>query len=770
MIIINVFSKRPLCLACSVFLLSSIIGLFLTPVLKLIVFGCSLLLAVLISVLCLAFKKIKPYRALCIGLSAFMIALALISSFFYFDITADSFEEYYYEEHDIEAIVVSERYLGANFSGYDIIVVGIDGEDTYHKAVLECTYGSVLRPGFAFRAKAAGYPFEDTMGSYDQKLAMHSDKIFIRYESVDENNVAITDEGVFHPTVFFSGLNQRLSRVFYLNLDEDTAAMSSALLLGNKDQLDNTVCRDFTRAGASHVLALSGMHMSIIMGLFMLLLKKLRVKPEIIAVILIFVSFFYLFLTGVPISAARSVIMLLCVYLSMLSSRKSDPLTSLSLAGAVLMLIFPGAVIDAGFWMSYSATLGLLVYLTAFERYMMELIRPFDRLRFILKPLTRLLSVFMAGLFAIIPLIVVLCVFIRRISLFSIISSVVLAIPASGVILLSVLLLCFSSVPWISDVIGSALRILTEFMTEYCAEISDIENVVFSVNYPFAVIAAVILGLTVIYSLSVKVRNLFVSLIPFAAAIVIFISAIFIYNAADSKNINVSYINTSSNSDMIVMSKGGEAIICDIGNGSGDSYYQAVPYVYDGRATEIKAIILTRYTRAHSGTLYDVFSNEKVRELWIPEPKNQDDYHKMVPIVSLAESFGVDVYMYEDGEGLYVFNYTNIKVFHYYLERSVVPVSVVSVSTRSKRLLYCAPGFNECEEAEEINKLLSKSEYVIFGNCGPKTKTAYSVPESNEADIIVFSDKIRAAYFEANGTDNPMLVYVPDSCRILLQE
>ena len=729
-----------------------------------------MLFFVAILVFYFVFKKIKPYNALCLCLTSAMIVLSLISSFVYFDVIENSFDEYYYKNHYIEGFVVSERFSGANYSGYDIIVTGIDGEDTYHKAILECSYGSVLRAGNAFCANVGAFPFEDTFGSYNEKLAMHSDKIFICYESVEESGVRIKEESVFHPTVFFANINYKLSRVFFSTLDKDTAAMSSALLLGNKDKLDDVVQRDFTRAGASHILALSGMHMSIIMGIFMLVLKKLRVKTKIISFILIALSLFYLFLTGVPVSAARSVIMLLCVYLSMLWGREADSLTSLSVAGALLMLIFPGAVIDAGFWMSYSATLGLLVYLPAFNSFVGTLILPYERLKVILKPVTYVLSAFMASVFATVPLIAVLCVFIRRISLYSIISSVVLSIPSSGVILFSLLYLIFAPIPSVSGVIAAVLKTLTAFMTDYCAEISDLENVVISVNYPFAIIAAILIGLTLVFSLSVKVRNLFVSLIPFAVAIAIFISAIFIYNALESKNINVSYINTSSNSDMLVMSKGCQAVICDIGNGSNQSYYLTIPSVYEARATEIKAIVLTRYTRAHSGTLYGVFSSQKVRELWLPIPTSRDDYHKMTPLVSLADRFGVDVYIYEDKESLHIFDYTDVKVSHCYIERSAVPISTVSIATRSERFLYCAPGFNESENVETTNQLLANSDYVLFGNCGPKTKRPYSLPENNEARYIIFSDKTRVAYFDSKNAEDATFVYVSDRCSINIRE
>ena len=56
------------------------------------------------------------------------ISLSLFSSYMYFDVVEDSFERYYFEKHEIEATVISTRYVDSNISGYDIVVKRIDGE------------------------------------------------------------------------------------------------------------------------------------------------------------------------------------------------------------------------------------------------------------------------------------------------------------------------------------------------------------------------------------------------------------------------------------------------------------------------------------------------------------------------------------------------------------------------------------------------------------------------------------------------------------------
>ena len=132
-------------------------------------------------------------------------------------------------------------------------------------------------------------------------------------------------------------------------------------------------------------------------------------------------------------------------------------------------------------------------------------------------------------------------------------------------------------------------------MTDYCAKVSDIDNVMISLNYPFATIAAIVLGVTFAYSMIKKSKNMFRSLIPFALSLVLFVSAMYVYNYSEKDKVNVSYINVSSTADMLVISSNGETIICDVGAGSNSSYYATLDSVNEARSTEIRAIIISKY-------------------------------------------------------------------------------------------------------------------------------------------------------------------------------
>ena len=768
----NIFHNRPLFLSCMAFLLFSIIGYFTPSGYKILLISVALLVAAIFVLIYFILKRVSKYVLLCVVLSSILSATAIASSYVYFDVAAKGVEKYHDEYHDIEAIVIDSSYPDNTISVFEVVVTQIDGESTYHKAMLSCKYTLPLSKGYKIEAKGVlGTGFDSSSGSYNEKLAMYSDKIFIEYVSEDEFSIDIIDTKVFHPRLYFETLNGEITDIFSYWLDGQTASICSAIFLGNRDALSDTVKRDFTRAGASHILALSGMHMSIIMGFFMLLLKKLGVSRKKIGIILSVCAIFYLCITGVQISAARSVIMLLCVYASWLFDTVSDSLTSLSVAAVVLMLIFPGSVIDGAFWMSFAATLGILVYTTPFTDYMKRLVGQYNWHPAIKKWSVKIISLIAVSVFATIPLIIVLCVFIKQYSFYSIVSSIALALPTAGIIIMSLLLVIFSQIGFIATVISAILVRLADVMVSFCAWISNRENAIVSLNYPFILIIALLLGIALIYSLAVKRRNIFVSLIPFVSVVVLFVAMISLYNGTGKGKIDVTYVNVNESSDMLVLTDNvGNAVICDVGNGSNTSYYKALDVIYDAKAVEVKAIVLTRYLNYHNSSLHMMFTKEKVRELWLPYPQNEKDLGIMKMLASKAERYGVKVFIYEEGEALSLFENTNMRINSYNIDRSVKPIATVCIITDKEVLTYCSSAYNECDEIAEIERRLKNSNFIVFGDFGPKIKTSYSIPKNDRTEYIVFSNSTRAEYYENSGMEDIQYRIVPDSCRIRLSE
>ena len=745
------------------FLLFGVLGFFIGAIAKIIVISIAILLLV-VSVILFICRKIGRYSSLQIFLCLSAIIFSTLISLVYFNINAISFEEYYGQEHTITATVTDEIYDSGNLSAYKIKVETLDGKRNPHTAELKCYYNASFVVGDRFETTAiAGNTEEEYPTRYNTQLSSLSDGVFITYSSYDEGAVRLLDSKAPGISVIFSKINSYFSRILTSSISGEEGKLASAILLGNRDLLSDMTSRDFSRAGVSHILAISGLHMSILMGTFMMLLKKLRVKTKIIAVVMIFLSLSYLALTGFSVSATRSVIMLSIVYLSMLASVPSDPLTSLSVAGVIIVLISPGSILDAGFWMSFSATFGILSYMPAHKKFTDNLILSMPGFKSFLKIPMSILSVLASGVFAIIPLIIVMCIFIREMSVFSVLSSALLSLPTAFLIILSLIFIPLSKIPYVSYVIAQAIRAIAGFMLSYCAKISNVNGAMVSINYSFSYIFAAILVLALLFSLIFKFRNPFISLIPYIAALLIFVGAITTYEFSTKDTVKISYLNCSSTADMIVISNQRDAIICDIGNGSNKSFNIALNEVYNARATEIRAVMLTHYENSYPSSLYKLFSTIKVWELWLPTPQTEEDYNVMIPIVEKANRADVKVYTFTTDSTLSAFSFVNIELKLDKIARSKEEIVLLTVYGRKDRFTYASPAFNESNLLDDANRYFGKSDYVVFGNKGAKTHCTYSIPENTGISAIAFADNIRAANFEqSNNSADIQYFLVPE--------
>lgn len=139
------------------------------------------------------------------------------------------------------------------------------------------------------------------------------------------------------------------------------APLIKAILLGDKSDLDVDVKRAFINTGAMHMLAVSGLHVGIIVMLLGLMFKYLfafRGKNTAF-IIMILLLWFYAFLTGFSASVVRAVVMFTILILAQLLRRGYQPINSLSIAAFVVLLVDPLAIFDIGFQLSFLAMVGI---------------------------------------------------------------------------------------------------------------------------------------------------------------------------------------------------------------------------------------------------------------------------------------------------------------------------------------------------------------------------------------------------------------------------
>ena len=155
-----------------------------------------------------------------------------------------------------------------------------------------------------------------------------------------------------------------IDRLESSGLDDESLALSSALILGRKDMLSWERRHQFSEAGASHLLALSGLHMGILYGvLYLLMVRWFRhsrwnwfILPPVLLII-----WGYTLIAGMSTSLIRASIMLSILTICSLDERHTSSIHVLALSALIMLMLDPGCIFDIGFQLSYLAVLFILL-------------------------------------------------------------------------------------------------------------------------------------------------------------------------------------------------------------------------------------------------------------------------------------------------------------------------------------------------------------------------------------------------------------------------
>lgn len=170
-----------------------------------------------------------------------------------------------------------------------------------------------------------------------------------------------------NPVLSFSiYLRRQLDALLKESIDERREyGISSALILGVKDELDNSIRDAYAQTGTMHVLAVSGLHVGLIYGILAFLLagfKRTAKQRTVYAAVILGVLWLYAFITGLSPSVLRAAFMFSLISVAMVSRRRHNIYNTLAIAAFALLWYNPYFLLEVGFQLSFLALLGI-VYL-----------------------------------------------------------------------------------------------------------------------------------------------------------------------------------------------------------------------------------------------------------------------------------------------------------------------------------------------------------------------------------------------------------------------
>jgi len=195
---------------------------------------------------------------------------------------------------------------------------------------------------------------------------------------------------------FRDKVHRYVNNVLKDNLNEDNAEISFAVLFGQKYGLSKDISEMFSYAGISHILAVSGLHIGVLVTLIWFVLSKCKVNKYVRLVLFGLILIFYSYLCMFSPSVCRASIMAFVLAMCKCFFWEYDILSSLSIAGIIILLVDPLALFTVSFQLSFMCIFAIITFAPALNKL-------FDKIK-VPKFLASSLAVSIAVNIAILPI------------------------------------------------------------------------------------------------------------------------------------------------------------------------------------------------------------------------------------------------------------------------------------------------------------------------------------------------------------------------------
>lgn len=331
--------------------------------------------------------------------------------------------------------------------------------------------------------------YDDAFKSYGS----FSDRVYVNAKLNYLKNVGRT---VRSPMKYVVDLRKHISNTMVRYLGNYLGGLSVALSTGSKKLLDEGIKSAFTTLGVSHLTAVSGLHLSVITGVLLFILRKFRVNKRLASVICILITLFYMMLADFSGSIVRAGIMLIVILCAEFFVMRGDSLNSLGIAVTVLCLN-PYPVCDIGSVLSVTCILAMVVVFPLFnEKLRVKYIDPLNKTKgeILRDGLFKVLSGFYTSVVVGAVTMPVCYVFFGSVSVISAVANIV-AIPLGSACVVSSIvfyLLSLLNIPFVSLVAASVTYFFDNALVKCVSFFNSLGNPTFAFDYRYSYVFAAI--------------------------------------------------------------------------------------------------------------------------------------------------------------------------------------------------------------------------------------------------------------------------------------
>ncbi|TKJ32467.1 DNA internalization-related competence protein ComEC/Rec2 [bacterium (candidate division B38) B3_B38] len=444
---------------------------------------------------------------------------------------------------------------------------------------------------------------------------------------------------------FRSKLSTLVDKYFFTSSGRlsQRGAILKGMTLGERGLISEGTKRIMQKSGAYHILAISGLHIGIISYFLYLLFSFLRINERWNCGMIIILLVLYAIMTGGRASVLRATIMAVVYLMGRILYREGNFLNTISFSALVILLCYPVQLFDAGFQLTFAATLFIVLFAPRVNRF----------LPFLPRYIRGAIAISLAAQMGLLP---ILIFYFHRVSLVSIITNIAV-FPLSALVVLGgfVFYLLSLTIPSFSLYLSILLDSLLHLFYDSFYWAGNLPHASYRIPTPPWWVVAGYYALVLVMLLPLRRR-----LLKWGAAVVWAGFAIllltFPFKPEVSPYLTVTFFDVSQGEAVLVEFPSGERMLID-GGGFKDDFsftgeYVISPFLWNKGVKRIDWVVVTHSHIDHISGLNAIIENFDVGEVWQGNKSLQNFYYrsfqqvvrkKKVPLRSLYQGEHIEV-------------------------------------------------------------------------------------------------------------------------------
>lgn len=427
-------------------------------------------------------------------------------------------------------------------------------------------------------------------------------------------------------------------------LTDEEGNLLLAILLGDKDKLSEDIQESFKTSNLSHMLAVSGAHVSyIILGLTYVLQNSIIGKKNEKIVCIIFLLVFMAITNFTP-SVTRACIMAVLTLFSGIIYRKSDVYTNISVAALITLIFNPYSLLDLGFQLSYGGTIGIIIFIKRIQEKKSNS-----------KVINYIKQMALVSIYANIIIIPIMMYHFNTVS-FTFIISNIMASPILGIIVITGFLFIIASITvkpltrLIAIFIKPILSILIK-ISQICSKL-PFSNILVVTPYMFNVISYYAI---ILYCIKSKKNNKCKIIICLLIVLILINFIIYIF----PQKLRIFFIDVGQGDSTLIITPDKKTVLID--GGGSDSFDVGekvlLPYLLDRRILKIDYVLISHFDTDHCGGILTIMEKVKVKNIIISEQaEHSENYerfkklmiHKKIRLIEVKKGDKIKIGRYSE--------------------------------------------------------------------------------------------------------------------------